>query len=91
MFTAMSVLADSGNWGHMDGWGGGWMWLWSLPMMGLFVAFFVWLVRSSVGSTPPSGPAPRDPDEHAREILADRYARGDLTTDEYRERVDALR
>ena len=27
----------------------------------------------------------------AREVLAERYARGDLTTDEYRERLEQLR
>lgn len=30
----LSLLAqragdNDGRWGHMDGWGGGWMWLWA--------------------------------------------------------------
>lgn len=91
MSTVVSALADSPGWGHMGGWGGGWMWLWGLPMMLLFVVLLVWLARASLGSTPPSGSPPRDPDERAREILAERYARGELTTEEYRERVSELR
>jgi hypothetical protein len=33
----------------------------------------------------------RDPADRAREILAERYARGELTTEEYRERLEHLR
>lgn len=92
MLSAIAVLADSaGDWGHMGDWGGGWMWLWGVPTMLFFVVFLVWLVRLGVGSNPPTGPAPRDPDERAREILAERYARGDLSTEEYRERASELR
>jgi len=29
--------------------------------------------------------------DRARDILAERYARGELTTDEYRERLEQLR
>lgn len=92
MLAVVSVLADSaGDWGHMGGWAGGWMLIWSVLLMLLFVVFVVWLVRAGVGSNPPRGPAPRDPDERAREILAERYARGDLSTEEYRERAAELR
>ena len=92
MLAVVSLLADSaGDWGHMGGWGGGWMWLWAVPTMLFFVVFLVWLVRAGVGSTPQSGTVPRDPDERAREILGERYARGDLSTEEYRERASELR
>ncbi len=46
------------------------------------IAAAVWLVARSVGDRRPS---------RAREILDERYARGELTTDEYHERLDALR
>ena len=81
------LLADSDGWGHMDGWGGGWMWLWGTLMMFSWVAIIaaaIWLVtrtRDRTGS-------PRS--TQAREILDERYARGELTTDEYRERLDHL-
>jgi putative membrane protein len=89
-----SLLASPGDdrWNHMDGWGGGWMWLWGVAMMALFVVLIVWLVRVVGGGTNQSiPPPPRDPNERAREILAERYARGELTTEEYRERVEQLR
>jgi putative membrane protein len=30
-------------------------------------------------------------DDHAKAILAERFARGEISTDEFRERLDALR
>jgi len=85
--------ADENGFDHMGGWGGGWMWLWGVAMMVLFVVLIVWLVRASAGPggwSGSSGPSPRDPADRAREILAERYAKGELTTEEYRERVSEL-
>ena len=70
----------------MNGWGGGWMWLWGVAMMAGFVALIVWLARANSGPSV----APRDPTERAREILAERFAKGELSSDEYRERVSHL-
>lgn len=84
------AAANDGRWGHMGGWGGGWMWLWGVVMMILFAVFVVWLVRSVSGGRESSA-APGHPTDRAREILAERYARGELTTDEYRERSEQLR
>ena len=40
----------------------------------------------------PRRPAPKRSDvERARDVLAERYAGGELTTDEYRERLEQLR
>ena len=79
------VIADTDGWGHMDGWGGGWMWLWGTLMMFSWVAIIlaaVWLAnRTRTDTSRPST---------ARTILDERYARGDLTTEEYRERLDHL-
>ncbi|MBK5223953.1 MAG: SHOCT domain-containing protein [Acidimicrobiia bacterium] len=71
----------------MDGWGGGWMWLWGTLMMFSWVAIIaaaIWLVTRARDRTVSPGSA------RAREILDERYARGELTTDEYRERLDHL-
>ncbi len=87
MTNAAFVLADSEGWEHMNGWGGGWMWLWGVAMMVLLVALFLWFVR--VGQVP-GGPVPRDPMDRARETLAERFAAGELSTEEYRERVTEL-
>ncbi|MCD9625664.1 SHOCT domain-containing protein [Rhabdothermincola salaria] len=87
-FTTLSpVVADTHGWGHMNGWGGGWMWFWGTVMMFswvVIIAAAVWLVtrsRDRAGNRP----------SRAREILDERYASGELSTEEYRERLDHLR
>ena len=49
------------------------------------IAGVVWLVVRTVR------PRARSGVDRAREILAERYAGGELTTDEYRERLEQLR
>lgn len=91
MSKAAPILAQTNDYDHMNGWGGGWMWLWGVAMMVLFVVLIVWLVRASDGPARSSHrEAPPDPTVRAREILAERYASGDLSTEEYRERVSEL-
>ena len=87
MTTLLGLLANDHGWRHMDGWGGGWMWLWGAATMLLVVLLVVWLVRSIAGS---SRPRRTDPSERARSILSERYARGELSTEEYRERLSEL-
>ena len=84
------VLADADGWGGHMGWGGGWwMLIWgSLMMVGL-VVLIVWLVRNTGGSGS-AGTSGEDSLASARRILAERYARGELSTEEYRERVEQL-
>lgn len=96
MFKAM-VLATRGDstWGHMSGWGGdhmsgwggGWMWLWGSLMMLTLVAFIaaaIWLLARSLGAGLHGNHG------KAREILDERYARGELTVEEYRERREHI-
>lgn len=81
------LVADNDGWGHMRGWGGGWMWLWGTLMMFSWVAIIaaaIWFVTRARDRTSSPGGG------RAREILDERYARGELTTDEYRERLDHL-
>lgn len=85
------LLAQGGDWDHMNGWGGGWMWLWGVAMMALFVVLIVWLVRVGTGSAGFGRSKTVDPTERAREILAERFAKGELSIEEYRERLGALR
>lgn len=88
VLSTAAVLAqrDDHWWGdHMSGWGGGWVWLWATIMMLTWVALIaaaVWLVARSLGSDRGRS--------RAREILDERYARGELTTEEYRERLEQL-
>jgi len=79
-----------------NGWGMGWMWLiWPLIVLGI-VLLIVLLVRGT--TTRPPGPggetAPRRGEggrSGAQEILDERYARGELTDEEYQERLRHLR
>lgn len=88
-------------WGNGMGWGMGWMWIfWLLLVVGTVVlvsVLVIVLVKASTGSTgaatrqgssaaPATGAGPH----RARELLDERYARGDIATEEYQERRRAL-
>ena len=84
---AVPVLASvGGGWGAAGGPGGPW-WIFG-PLMLLFwvalAATVVWLI---VRRTRPAEPTAND---RARGILAERFARGELSAEEYRERLVQL-
>lgn len=92
MFYLTSFLQWGPWWGAWhDGGAGGWGWgWWSLwwPLSSLVwlaviggVLWFLW--RSSRWRG-------HGTSDRAREILAERFARGELTVEEYRERMDQL-
>lgn len=91
MATLASILADTHRWNHMDGWNAGWMWLWGTLMMVGLIAVAVWIARTTTRSngTPPAGPS-NISNDRARQIVAERYANGDITTEEYREKLAEL-
>lgn len=78
------------GWRHMDGWGpvggGGWAWLWGLLILIGVVALVVLAVLAATRGISSSG----SKTTRAREILDERYARGELDTDEYHERLRNL-
>jgi putative membrane protein len=84
-----TLIAFGGDrWRHGWGPGGGWGWLWGPIVLLLWLALIatvVWFVARS------ARPRERSGLERAREVLAERYARGELATDEYRERLEQLR
>jgi putative membrane protein len=83
--TSLAVLAQAQRWdGRMMG-GWGWMWLVGLLSMLALVVVVVWAVTRSGSTNRPNPPS------RAREILDERYARGEISTEEYRERLDTLR
>lgn len=57
----------------------------ALAVLGIW-ALIVWL-RNNRNTAPMSAPAGHN---RARELLEERYARGELTTEEYRERLEVL-
>ena len=80
--------------GHMDGWDdSGWMWILGTIMMLAIVALIgvgIWaLLRSQSRHTSEAGVV--DATASARAILAERFARGEISAEEYRERLDHLR
>ena len=77
-------------------WGGGWgivgwlaMSLMMVVVWGLPIALVVWAVRSSYHSDRPSVTTPPRPD--AEQVLAERYARGEIDEGEFAHRREVLR
>jgi putative membrane protein len=64
--------------------------IFSTLMMAGLVVLVVLLVRSLAPGTGADGLG-ADPTASARQILADRFARGELSATEYHERLDQLR
>ena len=75
----------------MWGYGGGaWMWIvGGLVLIGVVVLVVV-LIRSATAGTN-VGATPAATTSTPRQILDERFARGELTTDEYRERLETLK
>lgn len=80
----MELLVWQGGQGHGFGWGGGpfigiaWLVVWAAVIVG-----GIYLVRRSMRSG--------RTDQGAEAVLAARYARGDISDEEYRERLAVLR
>ena len=80
----------------MGGYGGGmgWAWIWPVVIV-LGLAALAWgllRARSAThgGSAGQDGPPRSRSHDRAREILRQRYARGEITEEEMRERMRAL-
>jgi len=75
----------------MDGWGWGPMFgmgaLWLVVLIAVIVVV-VWMLRSTGSATPGRSTPERSTPE---EILRERFARGDIDAEEYRERLAELR
>jgi len=81
--SLMAIVAALDNGWHMDGgWWFGGMMLWMLLFWGLIVFVVVWLLRGGTGRTGDK--------EDAIRILDRRFAEGELSPEEYRERKAAL-
>lgn len=83
------MMGDGGGMGMAAGWG--WVFL-ILVLVGL-TALVVLLVRLASGGLAPGSrdPGPADPQRQARAILDERYAKGEIDSEEYEERRGRLR
>ena len=71
------------HFGNMTGWGMGFWWIGCLIMMALFIwLLYLLFTRTSSGS--------RFQHETARDILAKRFARGEITKEEYDSMLKSL-
>lgn len=81
------MMAAAAMGGMMDGdWDAGWIALVVVAMVAMMagMGWMMWSMMSGGAHRRGDAPSPR-------EELAARYARGELTTDEYRERLRALK
>ena len=86
--------------GYGGGWiGMGWTWVFGLLLAIGLILLIILAVRAIGGGISrdnerkpggTDGGDPHQPSGHAREILAERYARGELTAEEYQERLRVL-
>ncbi|GAA0229682.1 hypothetical protein GCM10009527_027740 [Actinomadura nitritigenes] len=79
---------------HMNGWSYGFMAVGMVLFWGLLIFGIVMLVRflgssPSRTQTPPAQPP--HPSASGEQILAERYARGEINAEEHQERLDVLR
>jgi putative membrane protein len=79
-----SLLDMAARAAEHGGWGGPWWLLFPILWIAL-LATVIWLVVRR--REPPSG----TPVDRAVDILAARYARGEIDTDEYRRRLDEIK
>jgi len=89
--SVLALLADDGWHDRMmggNGGGGGW-WLWMLVMLAVLVVLIVLAVRAA--HLPAGPPEHHDEGRTARAIAMERYARGEITAEEYDALVQRLR
>ena len=79
------ILADTAGWDHMGGWAWG-MAIFGWLFMTLLVVGGLWALWSSTRRAEPQAPTTRT----ARDLLDDRYARGDIDRDVYFDRKNHL-
>ena len=80
MLTSIIATHEHYGWGYGPG-----PWLLIFPLLWItLIAFVIWRFRRWGGP-------PWRQESSGRSVLAERYARGDISADEYRERLGVLR
>lgn len=66
-----------------------WMWMaFGLIVLLIFLALAIWMIAAMSRRNSPDSPVP--PSSRAIEMLKERYARGEISTEEFRERLMEL-
>ncbi len=78
-------MGDGGGSGHW------WWWLVGFGLFALLVTAIVLVVVNTSRGNGSASPAEGSPRSSAEDVLAERLARGEIDTDEYRQRLTALR
>lgn len=86
------MTITNGNWTGM-GMGMGWGWLFGLLLVAGLVTLIILLIRLTTIGRPSldRGPETETGPHRARAILDERYARGEIDTTEYEERLRTMR
>ena len=75
----------------VSAWGYAWMAIGMVIFWALLIAVVVAMVRYLARPDRPVGAAPADRPLSPEQMLAERYARGEIDEDEYRRRLETLR
>lgn len=78
------------NWDHMGWWGMDWSWVFLILLVVGIVLLIVLLVRVFAARDPRQTSQNSAESNRAREVLDERYARGEIDTTEYDERRQRL-
>lgn len=80
---------QSGGWGMMGpGIMGGWGWMWFMPVLWLlFLGLIIWAIVAAVRGT---GTSTGSSENSALEVLKKRYARGEISKEEFEEKKKDL-
>jgi putative membrane protein len=82
----MEVVAHAGEWGE-----GPWPWIGPLWLVFFAAAVMGLVMFMRRGSRRAASASPSGPTATAESVLAERYARGEMTDDEYLAKVSVLR
>ncbi|MGH8945470.1 MAG: SHOCT domain-containing protein [Acidimicrobiia bacterium] len=88
ILSTITLAGGPGEWG--PGWapGGGGPWWLVFPLLWIvLIGTVIWLIARDRRRQPSSV----SPSQRATEILASRYARGEIDTEEYHQRLDEIR
>jgi putative membrane protein len=81
-----------GGWGMMwPGMMAGFGWMWLMPVLGIvFLGLIIWAIVASVRSSNGSKGSDSSKADSALEVLKNRYARGEISKEEYEEKKKDL-